>query len=126
MLMSLDELIKAANQLDETDLDRLLQQVVTMRTQRKAHVLSSKETQLLDRINRGVPTDLRAQYQKLRAKFEAETLTEDEHNTLIWIGEQIEQLSAERLEALVELSQLRQVSLTELMNQLGIEPASNA
>ena len=40
--MSLDELIKAANQLDETDLDRLLQQVVVLRTQRKAHVLSAE------------------------------------------------------------------------------------
>ena len=55
MLMSLDGLIKAAESTsDETDLNRLLQQVVAMRTQRKAHVLSSKETQLLDRINRGV------------------------------------------------------------------------
>ena len=122
--MSLDELIKAANQLNEIDLDRLLQQVVTMRTQRKAHVLSTEAAQLLDKINQGIPAELRTQYQQLRAKFEAETLTDDEHTNLIQLSEQIEQIGAERLEALAELAQLRQVSLTELMNQLGIEPHS--
>ncbi|MGF1575638.1 MAG: hypothetical protein ACFCU9_06795 [Cyanophyceae cyanobacterium] len=49
--MSLDELIQAANELDETELDRLLQQIVTLRAQRKARVLPAEEADLLDRIN---------------------------------------------------------------------------
>ena len=53
--MSFDELIKAANQLDATDLDRFLQQVVSLRTRRKAHVLPSEEAQLLEKINQGIP-----------------------------------------------------------------------
>jgi hypothetical protein len=122
--MSLDELIKAANQLNETDLDRLLQQVVALRTQRKAHVLIAEEAQLLGEINQGVPAELRTQYQALRAKRETETLTETEYSTLIELSKQIEQFSANRLEALVKLAQLRQVSLTELMESLGIQPVS--
>lgn len=122
--MSLDELIKAANQLNETDLDRLLQQVVALRTQRKAHVLPAEEAQLLYKINQGVPAELRTQYQMLRAKREAETLSETEYSTLIELSKQIEQFSANRLESLVKLAQLRQVSLTELMERLGIQPVS--
>lgn len=74
--MSIDEILKAANQLDEADLERLLQQVVILRAHRKANVLPLEEAQLLQKINEGIDPELRAQYQTLRAKKEAETLTD--------------------------------------------------
>jgi hypothetical protein len=120
--MSLDELIKAAHQLDETDLEQLLHQVVFLSARRKAQVLPEEEAQLLLRINQGIPTDLHAHYQILRQKRESETLTEAEHATLIQLSNQIEQISAQRLEALASLAQLRQVSLLDLMGTLGIQP----
>ena len=122
--MSVDELVEAANQLNESDLNRFLQQVVTLRTQRKASVLSVEEAQLLAKINQAIPATLQEQYQRLRTKREEESLTSQEHSQLIELSKQIEQLSAERLEALATLAQLRQVSLSELMSQLGLAPAS--
>ncbi|WP_242042048.1 STAS/SEC14 domain-containing protein [Alkalinema sp. FACHB-956] len=122
--MSLDELIKAAHQLDETDLDKLLQQVITLRTQRKAHVLPAEEAHLLDQINQPLPAELRAQYQALRVKREAETLTEAEYQTLIQLSCQIEDFAAQRLAALASLAQLRQVSVSEIMEALGIQDRS--
>jgi hypothetical protein len=77
--MSLDELLAAANQLSENDLEQLLQEVAALRAQRRAYVLPASEAQLLNKINQGIPTELRTQYQTLRAKLEAETLTEQEH-----------------------------------------------
>jgi hypothetical protein len=120
--MSFDELIQAANQLDATDLDRLLHQVIFLRASRKTQVLPEEESQLLIKINQGVPPDLHAQYQMLRQKRESETLTETEHITLIQLSNQIEQIGAQRLEALANLAQLRQVSLLDLMETLGIQP----
>lgn len=120
--MSLEELIKAADRLDETDLDRLLHQVVLLRARRKAKVLPEEEARLLLKINQGIPTHLRDRYQILRQKREAETLTEDEYNTLIQLSDRIEQIGAQRLESLASLAQLRQVSLLELMETLGIRP----
>jgi Rad3-related DNA helicase len=122
--MSLDELIQAANQLNETELDRLLQQIVTLRAQRKAQALPAKEADLLDLINQGVPADIRVAYQALRAKREAETLTETEYEQLVQLSNQIEHLGAQRLEALATLAQLRQVSLPTLMENLEIETPS--
>jgi ERCC4-type nuclease len=122
--MSLDELLKAANELDEPGLDRLIHQVAVLRVSRKAQVLPEEEAQLLQQINQGVPPDLRAQYQVLRAKREAETLTEAEHQSLIKLSSQIEQIGADRLEALATLAQLRQISLSELMQSLGIQPVT--
>jgi hypothetical protein len=45
--MSIDELIKAADGLDASDLDLLLQQVVFLRARRKTPVLPAAEAQLL-------------------------------------------------------------------------------
>ena len=122
--MSVDELIKAANQLDESDLDRFLQQVIALRTQRRADVLPVEEAQLLDSINQAIPATLQKRYQQLRVKREGESLSEREHDQLIELSKQIEQLGAKRLEALATLAQLRRISLPELMSQLGLEPAS--
>ncbi|WP_310489977.1 hypothetical protein [Chamaesiphon sp. VAR_69_metabat_338] len=47
-----------------------------------------------------------------------------EHDRLIQISTQIEQIGAQRLEALAHLAQLRQVSLLELMESIGILPVS--
>jgi hypothetical protein len=124
--MSIDELIKAANQLNEPDLDRLLHQVVVLRARRKTQVLPEKEAQLLQTINQGIPKDLRTHYQVLREKREAETLTEAEYDALIQLSNQIERIGAQRLEALANLAQLRQVSLLDLMETLGIQPMSYA
>lgn len=119
--MSLDELITAATQLNETDLDKRYQQIVALRTQRKAHMLMpSVESQLLDKINQGVPIEFRSQYDALRAKLKADTIAEEEHEQLIELSKRIEQFSADRLAAMVNLAQLRQVSLAELMESLGI------
>ena len=55
---------------------------------------------------------------------EDESLISREHSQLIELSKQIEQLGADRLEALATLAQLRQVSLAELMSQMGLESAS--
>jgi hypothetical protein len=122
--MSVDELIAAANTLNEPDLDRVLHQIATLRARRKSPVLPEEESKLLIKINQPVPSDLRSDYQVLLEKREAETLTDDEYDRLIQLSQQIEAIGAERLEALATLAQLRQTSLVDLMKTLGIEPVS--
>jgi hypothetical protein len=102
----------------------LLQQVVYLRARRKTPVLPEDEAQLLLRINQGIPADLLAQYQLLLQKRNAETLTDSEYDRLIQFSTQIEQIGAQRLESLAHLAQLRQVSLLDLMETLGIQPVS--
>jgi len=122
--MSIDELIKAAKQLNETDLDQLLHQVVFLRARRKTQVLPEAEAQLLLTINQGIPPNLRTRYQALCTKRETETLNDQEYETLIQLSNQIEQIGAKRLEDLAKLAQLRQVSLLALMETLGIQSVS--
>lgn len=122
--MTLDELLKAANQLDETDLETLLNRLFLMRARRKASILPTQEASLLLQINQGIPMDLHQQYQTLAEKRDAETLTDKEYQTLLQLSDRIEQLTAHRLEALVNLATLRQVPLLQLMDDLGIQAPS--
>lgn len=84
--------------------------------------LIERESDLLQQINAGLPTETWQRYHELIAKRRAETLTFEEQATLIEISDQIEQLNAKRIKDLVELARLRKISLTTLMQKLGIEP----
>jgi hypothetical protein len=65
-------------------------------------------------------------YNELIAKREAETLTSDEHQNLLRLTEQIEKLQAQRIEYLADLAQIRGISLTALMENLGIKMSEYA
>jgi hypothetical protein len=82
--------------------------------------LSETETRLLQKINEGLPPETWQHYNTLIEKRQAETLTPDEHTTLIRLSDRIEELNARRMEHLAELARLRRVSLSALMQQLGI------
>jgi hypothetical protein len=78
------------------------------------------ESSLLQKIGQPLPTAIQARYNDLHAKLQAEILTPAEHQELLNLTDTIEQFDAERLQHLLALAQLRQVSLPELMNQLNI------
>jgi hypothetical protein len=84
--------------------------------------MSKDESDLLIKINRGVPVDLQRRYDELIAKRRAETLMPDEYDELLRLTDEIEKLDVERLECLIELARLRKTLLTNLMKELGIQP----
>jgi hypothetical protein len=124
--MTLDELLNAANQLNETDLETLFNRLLLLRAHRKAPILLDQEASLLLQINQGIPTDLHQRYQTLTEKRDAETLTDEEYEELLQLSDRIEHLTAQRLEALVNLATLRQIPLLQLMDDLGIQSPSYA
>jgi hypothetical protein len=89
----------------------------------KTSCLPETEARLLAQINEGFPPDWWQRYNELTEKRRAETLTPEEQATLIGLSDQIEELNARRIQHLIELARLRQTSLPELMEQLGIKPA---
>ena len=89
----------------------------------KASYLPETEARLLEQINEGFPSDWWRRYNELIEKRRAETLTPEEQATLIGLSDQVEELNARRIQHLTELARLRQTSLLELMEQLGIKPA---
>lgn len=115
------ELLKAVEQLNQSDLEQFVSQVIALQAQRKAASLPQVEAELLVKINQGIPSDIQQHYNELIAKREAETLRSDEHENLLRLTEQIEKLQAQRIEYLADLAQIRGISLTALMENLGIK-----
>jgi uncharacterized sporulation protein YeaH/YhbH (DUF444 family) len=116
-----EQLLNAALQLPPLELDQLLARLQTLRRKTKVPRLSQPESELLRRINQGVPAQLQQQHDALRRKRRRQKLTRKEQQELLSLSKQIEQLDVERLQHLAELAQLRNISLPDLMKQLGIE-----
>ncbi len=119
--LSLDELFKAVEQLNKTDLERFLSQIIVLIAQRQAFNLPQSEAELLLKINQSIPSDTQKYYNELILKRYAEKLTNDEHRELLHLTEQIEKLQAQRIEYLADLARLRGITLSTLMENLGIQ-----
>ncbi|VAW31372.1 hypothetical protein MNBD_CHLOROFLEXI01-1525 [hydrothermal vent metagenome] len=87
---------------------------------RKVASLTKRESELLQKIGAGLSDEVQNRYDALQKKLLAEQITADEHQELLSLIEIVENSDAERLKNLIELSQLRQVTLDELLSQLGI------
>ena len=117
-----DDLLDAVADLDGKEFDQFVSQVLALQARRRSRTLAHHEAALLQQINVGLDPTTWRRYDVLKAKRRAATLTEAEHSELIAIGERIEMANARRVTALIQLAQLRHISLEELMNQLGIQP----
>jgi hypothetical protein len=112
------------------DADRFIQRTIEEQLKKainghpEVSSLSSAESKLLRQVNEWLPSETWDEYQELREKFRSETLTDAEHQRLTEIYDQIEMINAKRIGFIAELARLRQVSLEEMMKQLGIPAPS--
>jgi hypothetical protein len=86
-----------------------------------------RERVLLDKISQTVLSKKKAQrYQILVEKLEFGPITDVEHAEFMQLANHEEKLRNQRLKYLIELAQLRAVSLPQLMVDLGLKTAQNA
>ena len=120
-----DQLLNAVEQLSSPDLQQLMSQVTALQARRRAPCLPRDETELLLRINQRLASGVQRRFDELVAKRQAETLTPDEHQELLRLTDQIEKSDARRVRDMAELARLRGISLTALMEDLGIRPPAH-
>ncbi|MFZ4659990.1 MAG: STAS/SEC14 domain-containing protein [Caldilineaceae bacterium] len=119
--VSLAELLHGVKRLDTVALERFADEVLAIRAQRRAPSLSQEESELLMKINQGLPREIRTRFAELNEKRLAEALTEEEHTELLQLIDHIEAHDVERVTNLGKLAQLRNVPVRALMKQLGIQ-----
>lgn len=124
--LSTDNLLKAVGQLNKHEIEQFVSQVINLRAQRLVHRLSQAEAQFIMKINQGLPGEVQKRYDELVDKRRDESLSSEEYNELLRLTNQIENLEAQRMQYLSELARYRKVSLTELMENLGIQPPAYA
>ena len=124
--VSREELLQAIQQRDKTEFAGLVTEILSLRAQRAAPILPADETALLQRVNQRLTDADQRRRAQLLENLAAETLTAEEHTELIRLNDEAERLNAQRLEALVQMAALRQVSLRQVMQDSGLEPETHA
>ena len=120
--IELDQLLTGVAQLDTPDLEKLLIQVRQVLAHRQNPSLPALEIELLQKINQALPEEIQQKYNDLSAKMRSQTIMPEEHQDLLKLIDVVEQADSNRLQHLIQLSQLRNISLAELMKQLQIHP----
>jgi hypothetical protein len=124
--LSLDQLVNAVTQLPQTEFEEFLHTINRIHPLHEEHRLSPRESELLLKINQGIPPDMQRRYDELIEKRDARTLTSAEYEELLQLTDQVELLDAKRIEYLLELARLRKQPLAMLMNELGMAPSTDA
>lgn len=120
-----DTLLKSLQQLNAEELTELAQHAARLGAQRRAPNLTQTETDLLLKIGQGiVPPATQRRCAALTKKQRAGGLSDEEQAELMTLVDEIELLNARRLGHLVELANIRQISVDELMANLQIKPLS--
>ena len=117
-----EQLLHAALQLPRSELDQFVTRLLVLRIQHDTPRLTQGEAELLLKINEDLPLAVQQRLDELISKRQTQSLTPAEHQELIHLTEQSEKVDADRMQHLLGLAALRNVSLDEVMRQLGIHP----
>jgi len=117
-----EQLLHAALQLPRSELDQFVTRLLVLRIQHDTPRLPQDEAELLLKINEDLPPAVQQRLDELISKRQTQSLTPAEHQELIHLTEQSEKVDADRMQHLLGLAALRNVSLDEVMRQLGIHP----
>ena len=97
-----------------------MQRIGQIVARRKFSSVSEQERELLFKINNVIPVISQERYALLSEKMQAETITASEHTELLKLVEKLEAKYVKRLEYLIELARIRNMSLQQLMKQLHL------
>ena len=91
-----------------------------MLAQKKAPNLPKQEAKPLLEINKSLDELVLKRYASLNQQMREAKLSEEEHQELMQLIDEVELADAKRLKAMVELANLRAIGVDDLMKQLNI------
>ena len=123
--MDTQNLLSNASQMPLNELEAFVHELNAVITRKKTTDKSLRDTILLDKINQTVLDKAkRERYQALIYTLEMETISDVEHTELLELVEQEEKIRVKRLKYLIELAQLRNITLPQLMKNLELTKAT--
>lgn len=122
--ISLDELLNGVAKMDISSLEEFSSEINRLIARRKAPNPSERELELIHLIYQPMDKKIQERYNQLSKKNLKRAIGNDEHLELLKLVKIAEEHNVKWLEALVELAQLRSVSLEKVKEQLGMENPS--
>lgn len=119
-------LLRDADRMPVNELERFLNDINAMLLRKRTQDKALRERQLLHKINNTVlDTAQTERYHVLVEKLELSTMTDAEHAEFDLLGNKEEKLRNQRVKYMIELAQLRAVTLTQVMESLGLKPLTH-
>lgn len=115
-----ENLLSAVVQMPEGEFNSFVEKARKLRS--KGDKNSSKEADLLHKINTVFSAEKRQRYNELYAKFQSENITNKENAELLELSGEFEVLNAKRLQFIGKLAKLRGDSLKNVIGDLGLKP----
>jgi hypothetical protein len=125
VMTSVATLFHEAERLDNRSLDTFIEHILSLRVQRKTSDKQKEEADLLQKINKSLSIQEIDRFNFLNEKHSEEDITEQEYAEYLVLIKKIEKLNVKRLKYLISLAQLRNVTLLEVMQQLGLSNPIN-
>jgi hypothetical protein len=124
--MDAQTLLKDVSQMPLLEMERFVQSVNALITQKKTTDKTYRERFLLGKINQTVLAKEKIErYQLLVRRLEVETISDVEYTEFMALTDLEEQIRLERMTYLLELAQLRSITLPQLMTNLGSNRRTN-
>ena len=118
---NIQQLLGNLSDLPLRDIEYFIQELNALVVRKRNNDSEKRDKFLLRKINESVlPEEIMMRYVALQEKMEVETLTEIEREELLKLVEKEEKIRNKRFQYLIELAQLRAISLPDLMTQLGL------
>jgi len=117
-----EQLLDAALQMPRPELERFVARLFALKAREETPNLSEAETRLLLKINQDLSPAARNRMNELIDKRQAGSISPSELEELIQLTDQSEEVGFERLKCLIDLAALRNITLDDLMRQLGVKP----
>jgi len=118
----MNSIYRSLSILNVLELDQVMQEILKLRRKKLPTVLTQNETELLKKINTGAPSVILKRYNLLVKKRNNEALNYEEYTELLELNSYMENLGVKRLEYLLELAKLKNLSLDEIIDQLQLKP----
>jgi hypothetical protein len=125
-VMDSQSLLRNIDRMPITEIEHFLKDINALLRRKKTQDKALRERQLLHKINLSVLDDTKVnRYHVLVEKLELGTMTDAEHIEFDILANQEEKLRNQRVKYMIELAQLRAVSLSQVMESLGLIPIAH-
>ena len=124
---TIPSLLGGFSEMPLKDLESFIRELNALANRKRLLDKGKQDKILLRKINETILSEpLLERYIGLQEKMELDNLSDTEYKELLNLVDKEEKIRNKRFQYLLELSQLRGISLTELMNNLGLNILNHA